>query len=307
MDNHGPPQSPGPYRGAVTTSLLLCNDPLRRARCDPYFAPQAAVARQAGAEVALLDHDALLLGHTDEAVRRVPHGLGAAWYRGWMIPTAVYTELSAALAQRGVHLLTTPTTYRAAHELPYWYATFAEATPASNWIPCEPGRPPGPHALARAAADLPAGPGIVKDFVKSRKHDWEEACYLPDLADTPVVHAVVSRFVELQEDSLAGGIVLRSFEDLRRDVGEARIWWLDGEAVLTSAHPDTPGLRPAPVLDHIRPLVRRLGCRFITTDLAQRTDDTWRVIEIGDGQVSDLATSADPAALLGPLLALNHV
>lgn len=32
---------------------------------------------------------------------------------------------------------------------------------------------------------------------------------------------------------------------------------------------------------------------------------TWRVIEVGDGQVSDLAGSTDPAALLGPLLTLS--
>lgn len=295
-----------PYRGAVTTSLLLCNDPLRPARCDPHFAPQATAARRAGAEVALLDHDALLLGHTDEAVRRVPHGLGALWYRGWMIPAAAYAELDSALAGHGARLLTTSTAYRAAHELPGWHSTFTEATPASVWIPCEPGRPPGPQALAQAAAGLPAGPGIVKDFVKSRKHEWAEACYLPDLADTPAVHAVVSRFVELQDDALTGGIVLRAFEDLRQDVGEARVWWLDGQAVLTTGHPDTPGLRPTPVLDTIQPLVRRLGCRFITTDLAQRTDGTWRVIEVGDGQVSDLPSSADPAALIEPLLTLGH-
>ncbi|MFC4035873.1 ATP-grasp domain-containing protein [Streptomyces polygonati] len=220
-----------------------------------------------------------------------------------MIPAAAYGELSAALAERGAQLLTTPSTYRAAHELPCWYAAFAGITPASTWIPCEPGLPPGLQTLARAVADLPPGPGIVKDYVKSRKHEWAEACYLPDLADTAAVHAVVSRFVELQEDSLAGGIVLRAFEELRRDVGEARVWWLDGEAVVTTGHPDTPGLRPAPVLDHIRSPVDQLGCRSITTDLARRGDGTWRVIEVGDGQVSDLPADADPAALLGPLLA----
>ncbi|MFJ4849109.1 MULTISPECIES: ATP-grasp domain-containing protein [unclassified Streptomyces] len=288
----------------MTVSVLLCNDPLRPARCDPHFAPQADAARRAGAEVALVDHDALLLGRADEAVRRVPHGLGAVWYRGWMIPTDVYAELDAALAGRGAHLLTTPPMYRTAHELPGWYATFAEVTPASAWIPGEPGRPPGPPALARAAADLPHGPGIVKDFVKSRKHEWDEACYLPDLADTSAVHAVVSRFVERQADSLAGGVVLRAFEDFRRDIGEARIWWLDGEPVLATGHPDTPGLRPAPALDPVRPLVRRLGCRFVATDLARRSDGAWRVVEVGDGQVSDLADGTDPAALLGPLLAI---
>ncbi|WP_405583437.1 ATP-grasp domain-containing protein [Streptomyces sp. NBC_01190] len=286
----------------MTISVLLCNDPLGHARCDPHFAAQAAAVRRAGAEVALVDHDALLRGDTEGAVRRVPRGMGAVWYRGWMVPAGAYAELGAALAERGVHLLTSPTAYRVAHELPGWYGTFARVTPASAWIPCPPGRPPGPQALARAAARLPPGAGIVKDFVKSRKHKWDEACYLPDLADIPAVHAVVSRFVELQEDSLAGGVVLRAFEHFRRDVGEARIWWLDADPVLTTGHPDTPGLRPTPPLEALRPLVRALGCRFITTDLTQRTDGTWRVIEVGDGQVSDLTTDTDPAILLAPLL-----
>jgi hypothetical protein len=222
-----------------------------------------------------------------------------------MIPAATYAELDAALAERGARLVVTPAQYRSAHELPGWYALFAEATPASVWISCSPLQVPEPDALARAAAELPSGAGIVKDFVKSRKHDWDQACYLPDLADTSAVHTVVSRFVELQDDSLAGGIILRAFEDLHRESGEARVWWLDGEAVLTTAHPETPGLQPAPTLDQIRPMVRKLACRFVTTDLSRRTDGTWRVIEVGDGQVSDLPTSTDPAVLLGPLLTLD--
>jgi len=285
----------------VTTSLLLCGDPLRPTRCDPHFAAQAAAARQLGSAVALLDHDALLAGDADEAVRRVPRDLGAVRYRGWMIPGADYANLHTALAARGSRLLTPPPQSRPAHELPGWYATFAEVTPASRWIACAPLRVPEPGALARAAAVLPPGAGVAKDYVKSRKHEWDQACYLPDLADTAAVHAVVSRLVELQEDALVGGIVLRAFESLRQDVGEARVWWINGEPVLTTAHPDTPDLRPVPVLDRIRPLVRTLGCGFVTTDLAQRADGSWRVIEVGDGQVSDLPAGTDPAALLEPL------
>lgn len=287
----------------MTASLLVCGDPLRPARCDPYFALQAAAARQAGAAVALIDHDALLAGRADDAVRRVPEKLGAVWYRGWMIPATAYADLCTALAARGTRLCTTPSAYRAAHELPGWYGAFADATPHSAWLACAPFQAPEPAALTAIAAGLPAGPGIVKDFVKSRKHDWDQACYLPDLADSAAVHRVVSRFVELQGDTLAGGIVLRAFEPFDRSAGEARVWWLDGEPILRTAHPDSPTLRPRPDLDAIRPLVGELGCRFITTDLARRTDGTWRVIEIGDGQVSDLPDGTDPADLLVPLLA----
>ncbi|MFI7011554.1 ATP-grasp domain-containing protein [Streptomyces sp. NPDC050145] len=300
-----PPASSAP---SASSALLLCADPLRPTASDPHFAAQAAAAREAGAAVAFLDHDALLAGRADEAVRRVPRDLGPAWYRGWMIPAAAYAALATALAGRGTRLLTTPAMYRTAHELPGWYAAFAGLTPSSAYAPCAPHEPPDPSALASLTAALPSGAGLVKDYVKSRKHEWDEACFLPDLADTAAVHGVVSRFVELQGDDLTGGIVLRAFEPFDRAVGEARVWWLDGAPVLTTPHPDTPTLHPAPPLDALRPLVAALPCRFVTTDLALRADDgTWRLVELGDAQVSDLPPDTAPARLLTPLLRVGPV
>ncbi|MFF2396799.1 ATP-grasp domain-containing protein [Nocardia sp. NPDC058114] len=90
---------------------------------------------------------------------------------------------------------------------------------------------------------------MIKDYVKSRKYEWNTACFVPDLSDGAVLRRVVERFVELQGDSLAGGIVVREFEAF-----------------------------------------------------ARRVDGTWRVIEVGDGQVSDLPAGVDPMELIGPLI-----
>ncbi|WP_342673459.1 ATP-grasp domain-containing protein [Streptomyces sp. ICBB 8177] len=49
------------------------------------------------------------------------------------------------------------------------------------------------------------------------------------------------------------------------------------------------------------PLVDALGCRFVTTDLALRSDAVWRLVEVGDGQVSDLPAATDQLRLLEPL------
>lgn len=155
-----------------------------------------------------------------------------------MIPGDGYAALAEALGRRGVELLVTPERYRTAHELPGWYATFADLTPMSVWRPTKPGEAVAADDLAALAASLPPGAGIVKDYVKSRKHEWEQACFLPDLADT---------------ESLA-------------------------------------------------PAVRRLGCRFVTTDVALRADGEWRVVEVGDGQVSDLHESSSRAELAAPLV-----
>lgn len=281
--------------------FLFCADPLRLSRPDPQFAAELAAARAADGRIALLDHDALLAGDAAGAVARVARDSGPYWYRGWMVPSDRYAELEAALGARGCALLTGAAGYRRAHELPGWYEEFSGLTPRSVWCATAPGAPPPPaDELAGLAAPLGPGPGIVKDFVKSRKHEWYEACYVPELADAEQLASVVGRFVELQGPFLSGGLVLRSFEPFVAG-GEARVWWVDGEAVLITAHPDTPGPVSVPEPALPRMAVGRLGLRWITTDLALREDGVWRVVEVGDGQVSGLPAGAEAGALFAAL------
>ncbi|MFF8967237.1 ATP-grasp domain-containing protein [Streptomyces globisporus] len=285
------------------SGFLFCADPLKASRPDPQFAEDVAAARAAGGRIALLDHDALLAGDAAGAVARVARDSGPYWYRGWMVPSGRYGELETALGTRGCTLLTDAVGYRRAHEIPGWYEEFDGLTPRSVWCATVPGAPPpSAEELAGLAAPLGPGPGIVKDFVKSRKHEWHEACYVPELADRKQLASVVDRFVELQGDFLAGGLVLRAFEPFVAG-GEARVWWVDGEAVLVTAHPDTPDRLPVPELDSVREAVGRLGLRWVTTDLALREDGVWRVVEVGDGQVSGLPGGAGTGGLFAALAA----
>lgn len=292
----------------MTAAVLTCSDPLAPRRPDRHFAAEAAAAVMLGGHTALVDHDALLAGDARAAVARVPRDFGPVWYRGWMIPSRHYVVLADALEERGTVLHTSPAQYRAAHELPGWYRTFARVTPRSAWLPLRPRTVPGEAALASLATGIgTSGTGgsgsraaVVKDYVKSRKHEWNEASFVPDTADTARMAAVVRRFVELQEDSLAGGIVLRSFERFTGE--EARVWWVNGEAVQVTAHPDTPRSLPSPSVGPVAPLVRALDCPFVTTDMALREDGTWRVVEVGDGQVSGFPEGTDPRRVLQALI-----
>ncbi|MFC7241491.1 ATP-grasp domain-containing protein [Catellatospora aurea] len=285
-------------------TVVFCADPLAPTRTDPHFAAQARAVRDGSGVIALLDHDALLAGDVAAAVRRIPRDLGEVWYRGWMIPADRYAELADALAGRGVSLRVSAAAYRAAHELPGWYAALAQVTPDSVWTPWQPSEPPTLEQVEKLVAPLGGGPAIVKDYVKSRKHEWAQACFIPDLADAAQAHRVVARMVELQEESLQGGIVVRRFERFAQQDGrtvESRVWWVHGEPVLTGPHPDTPELSGEPDLTPIAPLVAAFGHPFVTTDVALRDDGAWRVVELGDGQVSDLPTSVDPSAVLDHL------
>lgn len=278
--------------------LLFPNDPLAPARPDEHFAPEAESAAQAGIEVRLVDHDALVGGHIDESVRRVRSIEGQAVYRGWMVTSPQYAALAAALDARGVVLRTSPGQYQAAHELPGWHEHFAEHTAPSAWT--SGGDLDAVHSLVE---QLPAGGAVVKDYVKSLKHHWETAMHVADLGDDAEIRRVVSAFVEERGTDLVGGLVLRAFEDYQP--GEARTWWVDGRCALITAHPDTPHIEPdVPnrTLDALAPAVSRLGSPFITADIARRADGRHRVVEVGDGQVSDRPRSTDPTDFIRALV-----
>ncbi|MFI5938465.1 ATP-grasp domain-containing protein [Actinoplanes sp. NPDC051494] len=280
--------------------LLVPGDALRPRRPDEHFAAEAAAAREAGHEVAIVDHDALATDRDPAAaVARVPAATDAV-YRGWMLSSARYAAMATALAARDVTLRTGAEEYRRAHELPGWYPVMSPVTPATAWAEGD-----DRAAFDRAAAAFTSASGpaatVLRDYTKSVKHYWAEAAYIPDILDRDAAWRVASRMRELRDDDFAGGFVLRRFEDFAG--AEARTWWVGGECRLVTAHPDTPGEPPAPDLDltGVAALIPRLGLPFVTADLVRHRDGRWRVVEVGDGQVSDRPASTPAADLIAVL------
>jgi hypothetical protein len=275
--------------------LLFPADVLRPRRVDEHFAGEADAAREAGFPVALVDHDAAARGDNAGAVARVP-GDATAIYRGWMLSSDRYADFDAALAKRSVRLYTGAQQYRRGHELPGWYAGLSAFTPTSLWTT---GSDRADFETVRVA--LGSGPAVLRDYSKSMKHHWHEAAYIPDLADATQAWSVAKRMAQLRGDDLAGGFVVRRYEAFTG--AEVRTWWINGTCRLVTAHPDTPNDLPPDHLDltMLRPAVTALALPFVTVDLARRTDGTWRIIELGDGQVSDRPASTPPADLINAL------
>jgi hypothetical protein len=275
--------------------LIVPSDPLRDRRPDPHFAAEAVAARAAGWDVALVDHDGLTrAGGTADAIARVPVATQAV-YRGWMLPSEQYDAFALALRARHTILVTTSAQYRQAHELPGWYETLASVTPYSVWTNGQ-----NREDFDKCRLELGSGPAVLRDYTKSMKHYWHEAAFIPDVADAETAWRVAARFLALRDDDFVGGLVLRRFEDFTS--AEARTWWVHGRCVLIGAHPDTPEQLPSgPDLGPVSAAVARMGLPFVTVDLALRADGLWRVVELGDAQVSDRPVSLEAQTFIAAL------
>jgi hypothetical protein len=261
---------------------------------------EAAAARAAGMDIHLLDWSALVdVGDVERAVRRVPEQTqpALAVLRGAMLRVETYTLLYAALLRRDVRLITDPTAYEHTHHLPASLNLIADMTPQTVVYPLSGGESLPLDRLAELLQPFGDTPIMVKDYVKSRKHEWLEACYIPNAADTEAVARVVQTFCGRQDPDLVGGLVFRAFEPFEA-VGthpksstpltkEYRIWWLDGTPIAVVPHwneVEYHGDGP-PVAD-FNGIARRVRSRFFTMDVAQRIDGAWRIVELGDGQVA---------------------
>ncbi|MGC4087306.1 MAG: ATP-grasp domain-containing protein [Polyangiaceae bacterium] len=229
---------------------------------------------------------------------------GDALYRGWMLSPSQYERLYSTLAARDIRLLNDAAAYRACHYLPDSYAYIEHYTAASVWTPLS--GQPNFDAIARLLHSFGDKPLIVKDYVKSQKHYWSEACFIPRADDPREVQRVVERFLELQGDDLAEGLVFREFLPLKR-IGvhpqsgmplsaEFRIFWLDGEPLLSHRYWAELGPFDSPLpIEDLRAIAAQIPSRFFTMDVAFLESGELTIVELGDGQVSGL-----PSAALAP-------
>lgn len=292
--------------------VLFPCDPARPRSPDPAFAREAAAAGAAGFDLGVIDHDAAARGDAAEAVRLAPRGPGRVVYRGWMLRPERFAALHGALAARGLKPLVDPAAYRAAHHLPGWYPTLQRVTPRSVWLPVEAGL--APEQVVDAARGFGDAALVVKDYVKSEKHLWAEACFVPRASDAAALLRVTARFLAERGADLEGGLVLR--EHVALDLlgvhplsgmpiaVEARAFFLGGAPAHVLPYWEGTAARvPSPPLERFADALRRVPSPFITADLARRADGEWLVLEVGDGQVSGIPEDADPAPLYRALAA----
>ncbi|MBV9790608.1 MAG: ATP-grasp domain-containing protein [Chloroflexi bacterium] len=286
--------------------LVFCAAPFAPTLPDSAYADEVTAARAAGFDTVLIDFEALVNDRdVRAAVRRVQPSdqPTPALYRGWMLKPALYAELYDALQDRGLLLINDPAAYQHCHYLPESYPIIAPHTPRTVVLPLTPNAPlPDLAPLLQPFGDRPL---IVKDYVKSRKHEWHEACFIPSAADQAAVRRVVQRFVELQGDDLNAGLVFREFVALQPLAQhsksgmpltqEFRLWFVDGQRIFSSQYWEEGTYTTWAPIDLFAEVARQVQSRFFTMDVARTLDGGWLIVELGDGQVAGLPETADAA------------
>lgn len=287
--------------------IVFCSDPLQRNRPDSVYSNEYEAAKANGLEVGLISLEALLGNEQSEAVaRNIPRHqiLMPALYRGWMLKPVTYARLYDILFAKNIELINTPDSYHHCHHLPASYDIICAKTAKTIWfsknqIDCD-----IEEVFRQVEKVFGDSAVIVKDYVKSRKHEWDDACFIPRASDHNNLMRVTNNFLQRQGDELNEGLVFREFLPLKFLTNhtksamplakEFRLFFLSGALLQVMYYWDEGNYSETwPDIEPFLEIARNIKSSFFTMDIAETEDGRWKVIELGDGQVSGLPDNAD--------------
>lgn len=184
-------------------------------------------------------------------------------YRGWMLTLESYARLEHGVTLQGARMLTDSAQYRLGHHLPGWYPRIADLSSETVCLTAD-----TDFNVALEGLDWPGY--FVKDYVKSLNTAGGS------LVDTPAQVAGVVALLQKYRGRIEGGICVRCREAYIPE-SERRYFVANGRCFASD------GVVPAILSD----CASRIPSPFFAVDLAMRSDGVERVVELGDGQVSD--------------------
>lgn len=218
--------------------------------------------RDAGLDVSLFSFEDFQTGSFRANPQLTPNA--EVLYRGWMMSGEDYRTFAEAILKRGSKPFTDHQAYLASHHLPNWYPKLKDLTPETRiFAPdCD---------LAAELQNLDWPEFFIKDYVKSLKTSVGSRISKAEQAS-----AVVAEMKHYR-GQIEGGFCVRRVEEFLPQT-ETRYFVLNG-----IAHAPT-GEAPSIVSE----CAKRLSSRFYSIDVVQCADGQSRIVEVGDGQVSDL-------------------
>jgi len=241
--------------------VIFPYNPLNEKEADGPFNEEYLRLKEIGVDCSLFDYDSLSFNEFRPRPR-LNEG-DVVLYRGWMLNPDAYKNLSSLVSKRGGEMLTNTSDFIKSHHLPGWYDSVLEYTPETFFVE-------NTEQAVQEAEDLGWGKFFVKDYVKSNYSERGS------IANSPLEVRDIIGLIRDHRGEIEGGIALRKVEEFIEE-SEVRYFVFNGK-------PYSPnGIIP--------PLVVEIAARhivpFFSVDVVQRIDSKLRLIEIGDGQVSD--------------------
>lgn len=281
--------------------IIYCDSVLDNKVIEPDYEEEKKAAIKVGFSFSLISFEELINGNIDKALRLIKkvENKEVCIYRGWMLTSKQYTVLYNGLLRKNKVLINTSLEYKFCHYLPESYNVIKHKTPQSVWTTNL--RIDSILELVKVFGESPI---ILKDYVKSEKHHWEEACYIPNASTPEKVKSVVEKFIALRGDFLNEGLVFRQFEELEFLTNhskskmpltkEFRIFFVNKKIVNVFDYWDEGNYgNLKPKLEEFINLAEHIESNFFTMDIAKTRDGEWIIMELGDGQVTGLADHVD--------------
>lgn len=243
--------------------FLFPSDYFNPRKPDEGFLEQVTCLRNAGFETSVISLETLESGSSK--ISPVPAPGSKVIYRGWMLSPADYESLASAVQSTGADVLTSQTEYLLTQYLPNWYPLLVDLTPETRFFSVD-------DDLENQLRGLGWSGFFIKDYVKSLKTS------VGSRIDDPAAIGVVVCEMRKFRGNIEGGLCVRRVEDFIVET-EKRYFVVHGKAFVASTD-EIPKI--------VEECAKRIGSQFFSVDVVERRDGCMRVVEIGDGQVSDL-------------------
>jgi len=254
---------------------------------EPDYESEFNSAKENGFETEIFSFEEIEDGNINSALKFIKtcEKIELGIYRGWMMTPKIYEQFYNGLQKKNIQLINNPTEYKHCHYLPESYDI-------------------SENSILESSNEFGNKPIIVKDYVKSEKHNWNEACFIPNASDKNKVLEIVNRFLELRGDYLNEGIVFREFVELEfltehskskmPLTKEFRIVFLNKKVVQIFNYWDEGNYdSEKPDIDFFQNIAENIESNFFTMDVAKKKNGGWIIMELGDGQVAGLPDNAN--------------
>lgn len=244
-------------------NILFPSSPFYKSTFDDCFEDELIAAKKCGFSCFYISIDDLFCGKF-KVTPDLPKG-EKILYRGWMLQKDQYEKLCGYIINAGAIPMVSPEEYILCHHLPNWYPICKDFTIETVVLPED-------ADFVESLKDVNWPAYFVKDYVKS----IDGSGVLSSSPSKELIKDVVSQ-IKKYRGFIEGGVCVRKFEKIVKGT-EERYFVFNG--IPYSIDGGWPVV--------VYAVAKRIKSPFYSVDIAKTEAGNMVVIELGDGQVSDL-------------------